>query len=73
MDREDRHAFVATVRNPEKSVKGALEAAGHQGVRFCIETYGTSDIDWEVAPTSDPADFEGVTGELSLRGRCRDT
>ncbi len=69
---DDRQAFVSTVSSPEKSVKGAIEAAAYYATKHCIETYGTSDIDWDVGPDRAPEDFGAVSGSLSLSGRCRD-
>ncbi|WP_425070420.1 hypothetical protein [Sagittula sp. S175] len=64
--------FVASVREPAKSIDGAVQAATYQATKYCIETYGTSDIDWEVGPDT-PKDQLAVTSEsLSLTGRCRD-
>jgi hypothetical protein len=71
-DRDDRQRFVATVRTPSKSLEGAIEAAAHQGTRYCIETFGTSDIDWEIGPDTPPEEFSAEAPTLSLTGRCRD-
>ncbi len=71
-DREDRRRFVATVRDPSKSLEGAIEAAAYQGTRYCIQWYGTSDIDWEIGPDTPPEQFSAGAPTLSLTGRCRD-
>lgn len=69
---EDRQYFVASVRDPRKSIDGAIQAAEYQAVKHCINLYGTSDIDWEIGPET-PKDQLSITGNsLTLTGRCKD-
>lgn len=72
VDKADRAAFVTTVRQPEKSLTGAVEAASYQAVKYCITTFGTSDIDWQVGPDTPAAQLPISDGSLTLAGRCRD-
>ena len=69
-DGDDRHDFVVTVRRVKQGIVGARAAAEHEGIRYCVETYGDSDITWK--PGSDPTEtavtVEGDT--LTVRGRC---
>ncbi|AUC55109.1 hypothetical protein CDO87_18910 [Sagittula sp. P11] len=69
---DDRQYFVASVRDPGKSIDGAIQAAEYQAVKHCIHLYGTSDIDWEVGPDT-PKDQLLITSDsLTLSGRCKD-
>ncbi|SMX28545.1 hypothetical protein TRP8649_02670 [Pelagimonas phthalicica] len=70
--RSDRQHFVATVRNVSKSKAGAIEAAEHEGIRHCIEYFGTSDIDWEVGPETNPDALVVENDTLTFMGSCRD-
>lgn len=64
--------FTATVRQPARSIDGAVQAAQYQGTKYCIENFGTSDIDWTVGPDT-PKDQLAISNDtLSLSGRCRD-
>ncbi|WP_245216251.1 hypothetical protein [Sagittula salina] len=69
---DDRTQFVASVSQPGKSIDGAIKAAAYQGTKYCIRTYGTSDIDWSVGPDT-PKDQLTITSDaLMLTGQCRD-
>ncbi len=71
-ERSDRQHFVASVKPVSNSLDGAIEAAEHQGIRHCIEYFGTSDIDWEVGPNTDPAALVVEDDTLTFMGTCRD-
>ncbi|MFW2586871.1 hypothetical protein [Sagittula sp. SSi028] len=71
-DKTDRTMFVATAHNPAKSLDGAVQAASYQAVKYCITTYGTSDIDWTVGPDTPPAQLPVSDQVLRLSGQCRD-
>lgn len=68
----ERQHFVATVKPVSKSFEGAREAAEHKGIRHCIEFFGTSEIDWEVGPNTDPAALVVENDSLTFMGTCRD-
>ena len=69
-DADDRSYFKVSVNRPEQSLAGARAAGTHEAIRYCIENYGTSVIDWSDGP--DVADDALVIdrGALELRGRC---
>ncbi|MGH1413319.1 MAG: hypothetical protein ACRBB0_07480 [Pelagimonas sp.] len=71
-NRSDRQHFVATVKPVSKSLEGAIGAAEHQGIRHCIEYFGTSEIDWEVGPQTDPDALVVENDTLTFMGTCRD-
>jgi hypothetical protein len=71
-DRKDLQSFVATVRPVSASFDGAVQAAVHQGVKHCIEYYGTSDIDWTVGPDTPREALVIDNDSLTFTGTCRD-
>lgn len=71
-EKTERQHFVATVKPVSKSFDGAREAAEHKGIRHCIEYFGTSDIDWEVGPNTDPSALVVDNDSLTYMGTCRD-
>ncbi|MEY8838475.1 hypothetical protein AB9K41_05510 [Cribrihabitans sp. XS_ASV171] len=62
--------FTVTVQDAAQSLDGAREAGRHEGTRYCIETYGTSRIDWVVGPDSDASQLRIADGKLIFRGTC---
>ncbi len=67
----DRESFVVTVRKASKGLAGAREAGRHGGVKYCVETFGYSEIDWQVGPDADQGQLTSTKGNLVLRGRCK--
>ena len=66
----DRRSFATSVRRPERSVAGALEAGRHRSIAYCLNGFGGSDIDWTVGPDR-PAEEVALTGgALVLSGTC---
>ena len=67
----DRRAeFSVTVRGAAQGLNGAREAGRYEATRYCIETYGDSDIAWQAG--YGPEDGRVLTGDgsLVLRGSC---
>jgi len=72
-DRDDRRTFTVSVRNTEQGLAGAREAGRHEGVRFCVETFGSSDIAWKNGgPDAPEAALLRSGGDLIFSGRCRE-
>ena len=67
----DRESFVVSVRKAGQGLDGAREAGRHGGVKYCVETFGYSEIDWEVGPDADATALEAETGKLTMKGRCQ--
>jgi len=67
---DDRRDFAVRVRPATGSVRGAGEAALHEGARYCIENFGRSDIEWAVDLVRNPgaAPIEG--DRRVFAGRC---
>lgn len=66
-----RADFTVTVNKATQSVEDAREAGRYAGTRYCIENYGTSQIDWRVGPDADPAQLRVVDDKLSFSGVCK--
>lgn len=62
--------FVVRVKNAERSLEGAREAAYYEAVQYCIVTYGTSDIVWTDAPDADEDALLIEDGSLVVAGTC---
>ena len=70
VSKDDRAAFVVTVRKASQGIDGAREAGRHGGSKYCIKNFGTSQIDWERGP-DDPAEtLQFSNSNLVLNGRC---
>ena len=67
----DRESFVVTVRKTAQGLDGAREAGRHGGIKYCVETFGYSEIDWENGPDADDGRLLMANGNLVLKGRCQ--
>ena len=63
-------AFTVDVKNVSKSLKGARAAGEYAGIRYCVVNYGSSRIDWEVGPETDPETLVIEKDSLTFRGTC---
>lgn len=66
-----RSVFYTTISGASASLTGARAAAHHEGTRYCIENYGTSNIQWAQDPTSDDAQLTVTDDKLTFQGTCR--
>ena len=71
-ERSNRQVFTATARPVSSSLEGAVLAAEHEGIKHCIQYYGTSDIDWQVGPDTAPEALPIDDDTLVLSGTCHD-
>jgi hypothetical protein len=70
VSKDDRAAFVVTVRKAAQGIDGAREAGRHGGSKYCIKNFGTSQIEWVNGP-DDPAEtLQLNNGNLTVSGRC---
>jgi len=63
--------FQVSVSPVSASLEGAREAGRHEGTKYCIENYGTSDIVWAIGPESEDAELIIEKDTLYLRGECQ--
>ena len=62
--------FTVTVGGVSKSLDGAREAGGYEGVKYCINTYGNSDIEWVVGPDTPPEQLRIEKDKFVFQGVC---
>jgi hypothetical protein len=67
---KDHHGFEVTVRRASQSTQGAIEAAEYAATRYCVLTFGSSEIAWADGAILDPASLETPLDVLNLAGRC---
>ncbi|MDT8329266.1 MAG: hypothetical protein RQ750_18180 [Roseovarius sp.] len=70
VEKGDRRNFTASVRRASRGINGAQQAAVHEATRYCLESFGTSEIEWSgVAKGEGPV--YGRSGDtVSVTGRC---
>jgi len=70
-DRDDRRDFTATVRRAGRGVEGAQKAAVYEATRYCLESFGTSEITWAGVAEGQEGPVYARSGDrMSVRGRC---
>lgn len=67
---DDRAIFTSTVSGVSSSFEGARQAAEHEGTKYCILNFGTSDIKWAVGPDTASAQLSVVDDKLTYQGQC---
>ena len=66
----EARAFTATVRRADRGVDGARKAASYAATRYCVENFGTSDVEWRIGP--DAPEPEIRKGDrLTVAGVCK--
>lgn len=69
-DKDVTQGFVVTVQRVSKGLDGAREAGRYEGTRYCIKTFGTSEIDWVRGPDAKDGTLQVSGSRLVLSGRC---
>ena len=64
----DNRYFGLKVRRASRSLSGARDAGRYEATRFCIKSFGTSDIEWVLGPDDENVGLTGKT--LKLSGKC---
>ncbi|QUJ75044.1 hypothetical protein KDD17_08280 [Sulfitobacter albidus] len=62
--------FVVTVRPVSKSLTGAVQAGEYEAITYCVNTYGSSDIEWAVGPDTPEGQLPIDRDTLTLSGTC---
>ncbi len=52
--------------------EGARAAANYKATQHCIQFFGTSEIDWTLAPDADAQTLRVVDDTLTFSGSCHD-
>jgi len=70
-EKEDRRNFTAFVRRAGRGVEGAQQAALYEATRYCLDNFGTSEIEWIGVPAGAEGPVYARSGDtVSVRGRC---
>lgn len=65
--------FDVTVKNARQSLDGAKEAGRYEGTKYCIATFGSSDIIWISGPDVENSELVLDDDTLMLQGTCKKT
>lgn len=69
-NKADRAQFVSTGGPVSASIDGASRAAAYQGTIYCINTLGTSRIDWQIGPDTPQGQLPVSGNDVVFQGRC---
>ena len=67
---KQRDVFTVQIRDVSRSLDGAREAGRYAGNAYCVETYGSSDIEWTVGPDTPAEELTIVDDTLTFQGVC---
>lgn len=67
---EDRRDFTVRVAAGGVGVEEARESTRFPATRYCIETYGASDVDWVIDPATGDWAFARDGQDMIFQGRC---
>ena len=70
VDKGDRKSFAVSVRRVDQGLAGAKEAGRHGGKTYCLQNYGTSEIEWAIGPDTPDTALDLSGGRLVFRGAC---
>lgn len=68
-----RHDFTVTVKKATQSLDGAKAAGGYEGKKYCIDTFGSSDVAWTSGPDAENTQLYLDGDTLILQGTCTRT
>lgn len=69
-ERDNRQQFEVTVRPASLSLIGAREAGRYEATGYCIDRYGTSNVDWALGPDVEDSELSISDDTLTLQGTC---
>ncbi|MBD3663563.1 hypothetical protein H9Q16_06490 [Sulfitobacter sp. TSTF-M16] len=67
---KQRDVFTVRVRDVSRSLDGARAAGRYEGIAYCVENYGSSDIDWTVGPETPPEQLTIADDAIVFQGTC---
>ena len=67
---KDRMSFAVTVPKPDRNLQAALAAGSFEATTYCVQNFGTSDLEWFNVPDVDDAALQYKGSRLLLTGRC---
>ncbi len=68
VSKEARDHFTVSVKDANQNLNAAREAGRYEGIKYCINEYGTSKIDWAVGPETET--IIPVDSEIQFQGVC---
>lgn len=66
-EKETPEVFRLVIKDATQNIEAAREAGRYEGTKYCVESFGTSDIAWGQGPDQTP---NVVKGDLYLNGSC---
>ena len=69
-ERGARANFLVTARPVSASLLGAREAARYEATVYCVNSYGSSAIEWVIGPDSPDESLPIDRDTLTLQGVC---
>ena len=63
--------FTVVVRGVSATLDGAREAGRYEGIKFCVQNFGSSRIDWKVGPDTEPQELDISDDILTFSGTCQ--
>ena len=67
---EDRRDFTVRARAGGATVDQVRESVRFQATRYCLPTYGGSDVEWTIDPATDDWTFTRDGADMVFAGRC---
>ena len=67
---KQRDVFEVSVKGVSKSPSGARQAAYHEGVSYCLGTFGSSEISWSQNPLDEEVALNVDKDTIRFQGRC---
>lgn len=70
-EKADRRNFTASVRRAGRGANGAQQAVFYEATRYCLDNFGTSEIEWVgVSDGSEGPVYVRSGDTVSVKGRC---
>lgn len=70
VSKDDRARFSVKVPRVDRGFDGALAAGAHEATRYCIENFGTSDIEWYQGPEGEQGTIPVSGNTVTFTGKC---
>ena len=67
---DDKQSFTVSVDRIDQGLASAREAGRYEATKYCVATYGKSDVAWVAGPDAPDSELRIVEGRLQFEGRC---
>lgn len=68
--RDNQQSFSVVVPGISRNFEAARDSGRFAATRYCVNTFGTSDIEWQSGPDDDPETLQINNDRLTLLGTC---